>query len=79
MQSETVSNNFVGMVFDKARLSDKQLCEAMRDALRRFGIRQWRSIDADVFTYCGRTLVLARPTPPLLHRVPHNTPRIRRG
>ena len=28
-----------------------------------------KSIDADVFTYCGKTLVLARQTPPRMHRL----------
>ena len=36
------------------------------------------SISADVFTYRGRTLVLARPTPPRLQRTDHPGIRLHR-
>ena len=78
MRTEAVTDGFLSLSFDSPGLSNGQLCQAMRSALERAGLVQWRHIDADIFTYRGRTLVLARPAPPLLRRVSAGTPRIKR-
>lgn len=69
MVSETVDKTALALCLEGVETDSKKLGSAIKAALARHGICPWDSIDADVFTYCGSTLVLARPAPPLLRHV----------
>lgn len=78
MVSETVEKNALALCLEGDETDSKKLGSAIKAALARHGICQWDSIDADVFTYCGSTLVLARPAPPMLQRVSGGGIRLKR-
>ena len=50
------------IISNEGALSDEQLSSLLQDAI------PGQSIDADVFTYGGQTLVIARSSPPLSSR-----------
>lgn len=50
------------MVYQNGAISDDELAALLRSALH------CSSVQADVFTYGGRTLVIACPAPPLRSR-----------
>lgn len=65
MLSETVNEEALALILDGESFTNDELCARIRSALPADG----RSLDADVYTYDGKTLILAYPTPPLRQRV----------
>jgi|GEM_PF-3486637 len=78
MSAISVSEDCVGLIIDKDEPDEKELCDAVRDALSSHGLKLWKRTDTDIFTYLGRTLLIARPSPPVMHRIPSGTRIIRR-
>ena len=64
MLSDAASDEVAALVRSGEALSNDELISIVNSA--RLQCRN--GIQADVFTYNGRTLVLARPAPPLLRR-----------
>lgn len=65
MLSETVNEEALALILDGESFTNDELCARIRSALPADG----RSLDADIYTYGGKTLILAYPTPPLRQRV----------
>ena len=67
------NNDAAAFIIDGEKASNRGISLEIRRLLGAV-----KSIDADVFTYCGKTLVLARVTPPRLHRMENPPIRLRR-
>ena len=78
MVLEAVGKTAIALCIEGVETDNKKLGSAIKAALTKNGICPWESIDADVFTYCGSTLVLARPAPPMLQRVSGGGIRLKR-
>lgn len=65
MLSEIANKEALALILDGESFTNDELCARIRSALPADG----RSLDADVYTYDGKTLILAYPTPPLRQRV----------
>lgn len=65
MLSETVTQEALALILDGESFTNDELCAKIRSALP----AECRSLDADIYTYGGKTLILAYPTPPLMERV----------
>lgn len=76
---DTVTDNAVALVFEDSPPDGDSLKSIVRDSLKSNGLCPWNGFDADIFTYKGRTLVLARPVPPLLARPSLSRARLRRS
>lgn len=66
MLSETVNEEALALILDGESFTNDELYARIRSALP---TEKCRSLDADVYTYDGKTLILAYPTPPLRQRV----------
>lgn len=64
MLSNAISDHAATLVRDGSELSFEELMSIVHDA----GLSSAEGIEADVFTYKGRTLVLAYAAPPLRDR-----------
>lgn len=65
MLSEIANKEALALILDGESFTNDELCARIRSALPADG----RSLDADIYTYAGKTLILAYPTPPLRQRV----------
>lgn len=65
MLSETAKEEALALVLDGESFTNDELCARIRSALP----TELCSLDADIYTYDGKTLILAYPTPPLRQRV----------
>lgn len=65
MLSEIANKEALALILDGESFTNDELCARIRSALPADG----RSLDADIYTYGGKTLILAYPTPPLRQRV----------
>lgn len=65
MLSEIANKEALALILDGESFTNDELCARIRSALPADG----RSLDADIYTYDGNTLILAYPTPPLRQRV----------
>lgn len=74
MLSETADKEALALVLDGESFTNDELCARIRSALPADG----RSLDADIYTYGGKTLILAYPTPPLRQRVGESVLRLNR-
>ncbi len=74
MLSETADKEALALVLDGESFTNDELCARIRSALPADG----RSLDADIYTYGGKTLILAYPTPPLRQRVGKSVLRLNR-
>ena len=74
MLSETADKEALALVLDGESFTNDELCTRIRSALPADG----RSLDADIYTYGGKTLILAYPTPPLRQRVGESALRLNR-
>ena len=75
MLSDAASDEVAALVRSGEALSNDELISIVNSA--RLQCRN--GIQADVFTYNGRTLVLARPAPPLLSRPTLSHARLKRA
>ena len=75
MLSDAASDKVAALVRSGEALSNDELISIVNSA--RLQCRN--GIQADVFTYNGRTLVLARPAPPLLSRPTLSHARLKRA
>lgn len=66
MLSEIANKEALALILDGESFTNDELCAKIRSALP---TEKCRSLDADVYTYDGKTLILAYPTPPLRQRV----------
>ena len=74
MLSETANKEALALMLDGESFTNDELCARIRSALPADG----RSLDADIYTYAGKTLILAYPTPPLRQRVGEPALRLKR-
>lgn len=74
MLSEIANKEALALILDGESFTNDELCARIRSALPADG----RSLDADVYTYDGKTLILAYPTPPLRQRVKEPALRLKR-
>lgn len=74
MLSETVRQEALALILDGESFTNDELLSRIRSALP----ADVRSLDADIYTYAGKTLILAYPTPPLRERVGENALRLNR-
>ena len=77
--TDTFSDNAVALILASSAPDADALKGRIREALLSEGLPSWNGIDADIFTYKGRTLVLARPAPPLLSRPTLSHARLKRA
>lgn len=78
MLSETVSQEALAIIYEGECHSNTEIAGIIRSALERAHIAPWESVRTDIFTYGGRTLVMAYPAPPLLDRVGADCVRLKR-
>lgn len=74
MLSETVRQEALALILDGESFTNDELLSRIRSALP----ADARSLDADIYTYAGKTLILAYPTPPLRQRVGEHAVRLNR-
>lgn len=74
MLSEIANKAALALILDGESFTNDELCARIRSALPADG----RSLDADIYTYGGKTLILAYPTPPLRQRVGEAALRLKR-
>ncbi len=74
MLSETAAQEALALILDGESFTNDELLSRIRSALP----ADVRSLDADIYTYAGKTLILAYPTPPLMQRVGENALRLNR-
>lgn len=74
MLSETVNEEALALILDGESFTNDELCARIRSALPADG----RSLDAEIYTYGGKTLILAYPTPPFRQRVKEPALRLKR-
>lgn len=67
MLSKSEKNDALALILDGKSFTNDEILTRIRDTLSGEALRQ--SICADVYTYRGRTLVIAYPAPPLRERV----------
>ena len=79
MLSETVSDEALALILDGESYSADEICSQLKALFSSEGLSPWQCFDADVYTYGGRTLVLAYPTPPMRERVGNAVIRLSRG
>ena len=63
ISSEVVVLPLIGSLAD-----GETLLRAVRRALEAAGLEPWSAIEAEVYTYGSRGLLIARPAPPMLER-----------
>ena len=66
--TDTVSDNAVALILASSAPDADALKGRIREALLSEGLPSWNGIDADIFTYNGRTLVLAYAAAPMRDR-----------
>lgn len=74
MLSENANQEALALILDGDSFTNDELCASIRSALPADG----RSLDADIYTYAGKTLILAYPAPPLRQRVKEPALRLKR-
>ena len=74
MLSENANEEALALILDGDSFTNDELCARIRSALP----ADDRSLDADIYTYAGKTLILAYPTPPLRQRVKEPALRLKR-
>ncbi|MGN1017797.1 MAG: hypothetical protein ACI4PB_03150 [Oscillospiraceae bacterium] len=74
MLSETAAEETLALILDGESFTNDELYARIRSAFPADG----RSLEADVYTYAGKTLILAYPTPPLRERVGEHALRLNR-
>lgn len=78
MLSYTSNEDSITFILDSEDMSNEQILQLIKSKLSCCNINAASSICADTFTYNGRTLVIAYPTPPLRERVDTDAVRLRR-
>ncbi len=68
MLSKTVSNEALALILDGECHSNDEISRELETAFVGSDIPHWQNFEADIYTYNGRTLVLAYPTPPARER-----------
>lgn len=74
MLSENANEEALALILDGDSFTSDELCARIRSTLPADG----RSLDADIYTYAGKTLILAYPAPPLRQRVKDPAFRLKR-
>lgn len=69
MLSKTVSCEAIAFILDGESHTKDEISRELEAAFVGADIPHWQSFEADIYTYDGRTLVLAYPTPPARERV----------
>lgn len=69
MLSKTVSSEALALILDGELYTKAEINRELEAAFADADLPNWQSFEADVYTYNGRTLVLAYPTPPARERV----------
>lgn len=69
MLSETVSSEALAIILDGESFTNDEISMELTSAFERSETQPWKSVEADIYTYRGRTLILAYPTPPMRDRV----------
>lgn len=68
MLSKTVSSEALALILDGESHSNDEISRELESAFVSSDIPHWKNFEADIYTYNGRTLVLAYPTPPARER-----------
>ncbi|MGI5976438.1 MAG: hypothetical protein ACOX68_01910 [Candidatus Limivicinus sp.] len=71
-----VTNETVALLLEENELSDVRA--AVESRLSMSGFSPWKDMEAELFTYNGRRLLIARPCRPRLCRLGTKSPRLRR-
>ncbi len=74
MLSETFRQEALALILDGESFTNDELLSMIRSALP----ADDRSLEADIYTYAGKTLILAYPAPPLRQRVGEHVLRLNR-
>lgn len=69
MLSKTVSSEALALILDGESYTNDEINRELETAFVGADIPHWQSFEADIYTYNGRTLVLAYPAPPTRERV----------
>lgn len=78
MSSDAVSADSIALIFEGECPSKELICSKLRESMFLSNSGLSGNFEADIFTYDGRTLVLAYPAPPLRDRVSEDSIRLRR-
>lgn len=76
MITYTVTQDAVAVILDDSEHTP--LKNLIENCLISYGLEPWPDIEAEQFTLCGESLVIARPRAPLSMRTGRSTPRLRR-
>ena len=79
MTPSAVFPEAVALLLDGGAPTGEELRRAVSSALAGAGWGAWRDIEAEIYTYGEKRLVIARPVPPLTARVGPGLPRLRRS
>lgn len=58
---KTVTNNAVAIICDGIDISQSLIKPLVNAALLKSGLRPWSAVEAEVFTYGTKSLIMARP------------------
>lgn len=78
MLSETIADEAIALILEGESLTNDEIIKEVNAAFSSHERCPWQCFNADVFTYAGRTLVLAYPTPPMRNRVGEKAVRLSR-
>ena len=78
MLSNISNEDSITFILDSEDVSNEQIFKLLKSEFSYLNSNAKSSICADTFTYNGRTLVIAYPTPPLRERVDTAAVRLRR-
>ena len=78
MTLSAVSEDVVALTTSDNDFSGGELRSAVTEALSAAGYGPWSDFEAEIYTYGPRRLIIARPVPPLVRRLQHPAPRLRR-
>ena len=78
MLSNISNEDSITFILDSEDVSNEKILQLLKSEFSYLNSNAASSICADTFTYNGRTLVIAYPTPPLRERVYADAVRLRR-
>ena len=78
MLSEVVTDEAIALILEGECLTNDEIIKKIKAAFSSQERCLWQRFNADIFTYSGRTLVLAYPIPPMLERVGEKAVRLSR-
>lgn len=78
MLSYTSNEESITFILDGEEVNNEQILQLIKSKFINGKNNITSSVSADIFTYHGKTLVIAYPTPPLRERVDTDAVRLRR-